>query len=129
MTASLQENLDEIDKINTSDKIADIFIKDIYPQLESNNVIPNSIMMIWPSTAAFLRRLNGDIDENPTFKKISFEKMKNLFPISKNLDLVETVPGSIAIASVIFMPTSIFSGKSDSIMPMSLTVLKAPTNL
>ncbi len=116
-----KKDVDEIDKINTSEKIINIFYKDVYPQFKSD-ATPNSILLIWKSSKDFLNRLNGDINIKPFVKESNLEEIKNLYPKSKGPSVIETTPGSIAIASVIF--TGNPTGNRITFDTMSLTILK-----
>ncbi len=122
--ATLDENLAEIDKINSSDKIARIFVLDVLPEIQqAGPTLPRACILVWPTTAAFLRRLQGDVKEKPVFKEISLADIRKMYPASENLAQAEQSPKAVAISCAVLIPASIVPGQEDKLMNMCLTIL------
>ncbi len=125
--ATLDENIAEIDKINSSDKVTSIFVYDVLPGIQqAGATLPRACILIWPSTAAFLRRLQGDVQEKPVFKEISLEDIRGMHPSSQNLAQAEQNLKTVAISCAVHIQTSIVPGLEDKLMTMSLTIIHPP---
>ncbi len=125
--ATLDENISEIDKINSADKITRIFVYDVLPAIQqAGPTLPRACILIWPTTAAFLRRLQGDVQERPVFKEISLAVMRGMYPTSKSLAQAEQTPKAVAISCAVHIQASIVPGQEDKLMNMNLTILQPP---
>ncbi len=127
---SLEDNLAQIDAINSPEKIAEIFVLDILPQIQATGKtdLPRAILLIWLSSAAFLRRLKGDKCDKVIFKEITIVEMRKLYPSSQSLSQAEQDPTSIAISCSTYAPLSLIipGPDRDKLINMSLTILQPP---
>ena len=124
----LDANLAEIDRINTPDAIVTIFANDVVPKINATGTteFPRACLLVWGSTASFLRRLRGNTNDYPTFKEITLAEMRKLYPTSKALTLAEQNPKAVAVSCSVLIRTSIVQGQKDSLMNMSLSILYPP---
>ncbi len=121
---SLQERLTEIDAINTDEKIIRILEEDVIQT--KGRLTERGILLTWPTTSSFLRRLQGDKSEKPGITEMNLSEMNKFYPDSKALKQTDRDPNSIAVACIVLLPGSIrppWESRDDKIMQMSLTVL------
>ena len=125
---TLDANLAEIDRLNTPEVIANIFANDVVPKINATGTtdFPRACLMMWSSTASFLRRLKGNTKDDPTYKEITLAEMRKLYPESKGLTLAEQDPKAVAVSCSVLVLTSVVQGQKDSLMNMSLSVLHPP---